>query len=262
MALTRAQFARAAAMEASQQRTAALQRMTCAELRRILAGDPREAAVWVRSAAEQGIPAAQLRWGRMLLEGDGVPRDRGAAFAWFERAATQGDADGCNMVGRCFENGWGVAQDPARAAGSYRRSAEAGNDWGEYNLANLLFDGRGIAQDRPRALEGYLRAACRGHGRAMNLAARCYEEGWGCAPSLAQAKYWYRRSAETGYFRAQFNYAMILLQQHDPSQAAEWFSRALDSGDDAIRRAIAAALAAARHPDLVAVRHRAAVNPR
>ena len=46
----------------------------------LLTGDPAEAAVWVRSAAEYGVPAAQLRLGRMLLEGNGVERDERAAL--------------------------------------------------------------------------------------------------------------------------------------------------------------------------------------
>ena len=71
MALTPEQFARAAAFEAHQERLARLQRMSYRELQVLLTGDPEEAAVWVHSAAEYGVPAAQLRLGRMLLEGHG-----------------------------------------------------------------------------------------------------------------------------------------------------------------------------------------------
>ena len=106
----------------------------------------RDAALWVRSAAEHGMPAAQLRLGRMLLEGRGTPRDEREAFAWFTRAAGQGEADAMNMLGRCHENGWGVPADPAaRRRAATAPSADAGHDWGEYNLGNLLLEGRGIA---------------------------------------------------------------------------------------------------------------------
>jgi len=253
MALTPKQFARAAALEAHQQRLARLQRMTYRELQILLTGDPEEAALWVRSAAEYGVPAAQLRLGRMLLEGRGVEVDERAALAWFIRAADQGNAEAMNMVGRCYENGWGSAVDFAHAASHYRRSADAGHDWGEYNLGNLLFDGRGVPQDLEKALQWYLRAAHRGHGRAMNLAARCFEEGWGCARSRAEAAEWYRRSAETGYFRAQFNYAVLLAEQGAAEAAAGWFAKAAASGDAGILRAIEKLLTGSSHPALTKV---------
>jgi len=255
MTLTPEQFERAAAFEAHQQRLLQLQRMSYRELQQLLTGDPAEAALWVRSAAEYGVPAAQLRLGRMLLEGNGVERDERAAFTWFMRAADGGDADAMNMAGRCHENGWGVPADLRKAADLYRSSAEAGHDWGEYNFGNMLFDGRGVAQDRTEALQWYLRAAQRGHGRAMNLAARCFEEGWGCARSPAEAAEWYRRSAGSGYFRAQFNYGVLLAERGDGAGAAAWFSKALAGGDAGIQQAILGVLAKARDPALAELRN-------
>src|SRR5690348_18210522 len=108
MALTRAQFQRAAALEESQHRLERLSQMSYGSLHALLGGDPAESAVWVRSAAECGLAAAQLRLGRMLLAGMGMERDEHAAFGWFARAAEQGDAEASNMVGRCYENGWGI----------------------------------------------------------------------------------------------------------------------------------------------------------
>ena len=256
MALTPEQFARAAAFEGHQERLIRLQRMSYRELQVLLTGDPAEAALWVRSAAEYGVPAAQLRYGRMLLEGNGVDRDERAAFLWFTRAGDRGDDEALNMVGRCYENGWGTPVDFAQAVVHYRRSAEGGHAWGEYNLGNLLFDGRGVPQDLEKALQWYLRAAARGHGRAMNLAARCFEEGWGCTRSSTEAVQWYRRSAETGYFRAQFNYAVLLVEGGAAEAAAEWFTKAAASGDAGVLRAIEKLLAASSHPALQGVLER------
>ena len=256
MTLSRAQFERAAAMEANQQRLARLARMSYGSLHALLAGDPVEAAAWVRCAAECGVAAAQLRLGRMLLDGSGMERQEKAAFAWFARAADQGDAEAMNMVGRCQENGWGVPPDLERAAASYRASAEGAHDWGQYNLGNLLFDGRGVASDRPQALRWFLQAAAQGHGRAMNMLARCMEEGWGCIRSAEDAAYWYGESARSGYFRGQFNHAMLLTERGLPDAAAKWFTEAAAGGDAKMHRAIAAALASATHPALQAVRAR------
>lgn len=256
MALTRLQFERASTLEESQRRLERLARMNHGSLRALLAGDPAEAAAWVRCAAECGVAAAQLRLGRMLLQGSGVERDERAAFGWFARAASQEDADAMNMVGRCHESGWGVPVDPERAAASFHASAEAGHDWGQYNFGNVLFDGRGVAPDRPQALRWYLRAAAQGHGRAMNMVARCLEEGWGCRANLGEAAYWYQQSAQSGYFRGQFNHAVLLAQRKLAESAADWFWKAAVGGDAQMRQTIAAALAAAAHPALRRVRAR------
>lgn len=242
-------------------RLARMLRMSDRELKDALGGDPAEAAEWVLSAAEHGVPAAQLRLGRMLLEGRGLPRDERAALGWFSRAARRGAgaADGAeaeNMIGRCYENGWGTPVDLAAAASHYRSSALGGHDWGEYNFGNLLFDGRGIARDVPQALHWYLRAARQGHGRAMNLLGRCLDEGWGVPRSPDDAAYWYRRSAETGYFRGELNYALVLAEQGHGARAAEWFWKAAAGGDAATRRVIEVALAGSRDPTLIEVAER------
>ena len=159
-------------------RVAALTLMDLEALRAVIGG--RDAGAWVGAAAACGIAQAQLRLGRMLLEGEGVARDRKAAFACFLAAADSGDAEAHNMLGRAYENGWGTAIDLAAAAEQYRIAAAAGLDWAQYNLGHMLLAGDGGARPRGRlCLFGKRRAGpCRA---AMNLVARCLEKGWGGA---------------------------------------------------------------------------------
>ena len=256
MALIAQDLARVAAAEASQLRMHRLQRMSHYQLRALLTGDPLEAAAWVTSAAEHGLPAAQLRLGRMLLDGCGIDRDPARALYWFRRAAEQLDAEAMNMVGRCYENGWGIAVDITLAAHWYRQSALRGHNWGQYNFGNMLFDGLGVGQDTERAVLWYASAARQRNSRAMNLIGRCCEEGWGCRRNLVAAFDWYRRSAQAGYFRGQFNFAVLLCEHGFESQAADWFFAAASSGTSELRRAISSLLRQARHPALAAVRIR------
>ncbi len=258
MALTPEALARAHAAEDSLLRVARLQQLSYEKLQEILSGDPAQAAVWIRAAADCGLAPAQLRLGRMLLEGTGVSVDAPAALGWFTRAAAQGDAEAMNMVGRCLENGWGTAADLTQAAAQYQSSARRGYDWGEYNFGNMLFDGRGVARDRKLALHWYRRAALRGHSRAMNLLGRCLEEGWGCDPDPASAALWYERSAQLGYFRGQFNYAAVLAQHGHATAAASWYLKAAEGGDHAICCSILTALRNATDPVLCTARARIA----
>jgi TPR repeat protein len=222
-------------------RVAALTMMRPDELRALLGGD--EAAVWVEAAASCGMPEAQLRLGRLLLEGQGVAKDARAAFACFLCAAESGDIEARNMLGRCYENGWGTSKDFARAADHYRMAAEAGYDWAQYNLGHLLLDGIGVPRDRSQAFNWYMRAAAQGHARAMNLVARCLEEGWGLERNLAAARNWYRKSAAGGYFRGAYNYASMLAADGCVAGAQLWFKRALDSAPEPTRANMRAALA-------------------
>src|ERR1700759_2703398 len=137
-------------------RVAALSMMSPAELRALLSGDASDAAAWVEAAAACGVPEAQVRLGRMLLEGQGVAQDTRAAFACFLCAAEGGDPDGQNMLGRCYENGWGTAPDLARAAAAYRLAAESGLAWAQYNLGHLLLDGLGVVRDHNAAFLWYM----------------------------------------------------------------------------------------------------------
>ena len=111
-------------------RVAALCEMPPERLHAALTGDG--AANWVEAAAKCGLVEAQLRLGRMLLDGTGIDKDEAAAFAWFERAAACGDPDALNMLGRCYENGWGIEASATQAATHYLRAANAGHAWAQY----------------------------------------------------------------------------------------------------------------------------------
>jgi TPR repeat protein len=117
-------------------RVEALAAMNPAELGEAFRGE--EAADWLEAAAACGLVEAQLKLGRMLLTGEGMPADRRAAFACFLSAAGGGNAEARNLLGRCFENGWGTAIDRDAARNCYRLAAEAGDFRGAHNYACVL----------------------------------------------------------------------------------------------------------------------------
>jgi len=242
--LSKAALQRPAAPQAL---TAVLAAMAPAQLEALLGGAPAKAAPWVRAAAECGLPEAQVRLGRMLLEGRGVDHDPAAALAWFLKAAEAGDADACNMAGRCYENGWGAKADAAEAARWFAKAAGAGCAWAQYNLGHLHLDGLGVPREPAVALAWYRRAAAQGHVRAMNLVGRCLEQGWGAPADPDAAADWYRRSAEGGYFRGRYNHASALARQGRTAEAVAQFDAACAEAPPASRRTMALALS--REPD-------------
>jgi TPR repeat protein len=214
-------------------RVAALTMMSSEQLQAALSGS--DAAKWIEAAAACGITQAQVRLGRMLLEGSGVAKNERAAFGFFQQAADAGDSDAQNMLGRCHENGWGTARDLTLAAIWYTKAANAGMAWAQYNLGHLVLDGTGVPQDRDAAFTLYMRAAVQGHERAMNLVARCFEEGWGVVRDAAAAREWFRKSADGGYFRGAFNYASLLAADGNIGEAAGWFEKAVRGATEPTR---------------------------
>jgi uncharacterized protein len=229
--------------------TALVGRMGAARLQGLFADEPRRAAQWVRALAADGLCQAQICYGRMLLEGQGVEQDKSAALAWFRRAAAGGDADAINMVGRCLDNGWGTPEDAPAAAEHFQRAASAGHAWAQYNLGHMYLDGRGVVRDRGAAFACYSQAAQQRHERAMNLLGRCCEEGWGTPRDLRAAADWYRRSAEGGYFRGQFNWGTLLLKARRFNEAARCFEQAANSGTAAVRAAVLSLINRAGAPE-------------
>lgn len=225
-----------------------LGQMSTPRLQALFGQDARRAADWVFVAAIEGLPQAQVCYGRMLLEGTGVTKDPAQALKWFRRAALNEDADAINMVGRCLDNGWGTAEDTAGAAEHFRRAADLGHAWAQYNLGHMYLDGRGVLRDRALAYLYYSKAAEQQHERAMNLLGRCCEEGWGTARDVDSAADWYRRSAEAGYFRGQYNWASLLLKAGRFEESAAWFECAAAGGTAAMRRAVAELIARAGAP--------------
>ncbi|HUO01607.1 MAG TPA: tetratricopeptide repeat protein [Rhizomicrobium sp.] len=228
-------------------RVAALSMMAPEQLSAALQGE--SASDWVKAAANCGFAEAQVRLGRMLLEGSGIPCDPEAAFACFECASDSGDADAHNMLGRCFENGWGTAKDYTKAAHHYGVASDAGLDWAHYNLGHMLLSGSGVTRNRDAALACYAKAAAHGHVRAMNLLGRCYEEGWGVAADRDAARVWYRRSAFGGYFRGAYNYADMIAAEGCIHSAAHWFKCALETAPQPTQGVMLRALS--RRPELV-----------
>jgi TPR repeat protein len=212
--------------------------MSAARRHGLFSQDPARAAPWICAVAREGLPQAQLCYGRLLLEGTGVDKNAAKALSWFRRAAAQGDIDALNMVGRCHDNGWGTPENPAMAAEYYTRAAAAEHAWAQYNLGHLYLDGRGAPRDVANAYALYRRAAEQGHERAMNLVGRCTEEGWGTPRDALAAAKWYRCSAQAGYFRGQYNWATVLLNAGELEEAALWFERAAVGGTPGVRRAV------------------------
>jgi localization factor PodJL len=107
-------------------------------------GNPETAAILLRRAAEQGVPAAQYRYSKLLETGEGVEQDLEAARQWTERAANAGHRRAMHNLGIMYYYGTGAAEDMDTAARWFQEAALLGLRDSQFNLALLYETGDGV----------------------------------------------------------------------------------------------------------------------
>ncbi|MBY6069022.1 SEL1-like repeat protein [Leisingera aquaemixtae] len=189
-----------------------------------------------RHAEETGMPLAQYRYGRVLLEGRGGPADPAAAQGWLEQAVAQNHADAAVLLARLYLSGvpGGPPRDPARAAELLKGAAARGRSEAQYYLGLLHRAGEGAAQSDGDAFTWFLAAAEAGHAGAQFELSRAYSRGLGTAPDGQEALRWLQEAAGTGHAEAQFYLAYALDSgqgaAQDRGQALDWLRRAAEGG--------------------------------
>ncbi len=111
--------------------------------------DPARAAVFYRSAAEQGYAEAQVSLATLYRLGRGVEQDYRQALAWLYEAASQRHALAQVDLGDLFLTGvpGTVEADPTHALEWYRLAAKQGVILAQFKLAQLYLEGVGTPPD-------------------------------------------------------------------------------------------------------------------
>lgn len=98
-----------------------------------------EAIEWIRKAAEQKLPEANLTYGTYAYLGEnGINQNYELAANHFRIAADQGLAAAQNYLGAMNENGQGMAVDHEQAISWYRKAAIQGHIRAQANLGRAI----------------------------------------------------------------------------------------------------------------------------
>lgn len=97
----------------------------------------KSAALEWYSRCSGSIPVAKFNAATMLLHGDGVPEDKGRAFAMYRELAESGDSDAMFQIGRMYIEGEGVDQDPEEGFRRVGEAARMGNPEAAQLVENL-----------------------------------------------------------------------------------------------------------------------------
>lgn len=145
-------------------------------LQALESGDAETAAILLRRAAEQGVPAAQYRYAKLLETGEGVEQDLEDARRWTERAANAGHRRAMHNLGVMYYYGTGVAENIETAARWFQEAALLGLRDSQFNLALLYESGDGVPLSLPDAYAWFTIASMTGSDPTAGERARAVSE--------------------------------------------------------------------------------------
>ncbi len=105
----------------------------------VTAPELQQALEWLKETAQAGMAQAQYRLGKMLYQGDFVPKDVAQAIEWLRKAAIQGHPYAQYALGQIFLSGEDVPRDLHAASEWFQKAANQGNQYAEQALARIIY---------------------------------------------------------------------------------------------------------------------------
>jgi TPR repeat protein len=171
----------------------------------------------IQAGAEKGSIEKEIELGRAYLLGRSVTRNEKQAAYWYEKAANFGDPAAQEQIGYFYEVGFGVKRDPARAARWFERAVAGGLIGAKVNLGVAYLNGNGVRKDPVFAAQLFREAAQKGSGIGACYLGNLYFSGVGVTKSGSDALHWFELGSRLHNPAAQFDLALLLMQQPDPA---------------------------------------------
>ncbi len=212
--------------------------------------------VWIRKAADGGLPRARFKLGMAMLNGLGMPKDQagGAKLIIDSAPAVEEDTKPLLIAGTLYFNGVGVKKNIVEAVRFYRMAAERKDPKGQQALgevaqkardgkfgfteANQAFDflqGKGVPKDEAKGFARMKEAAEAGSPGAIGVLAHLYHQGVGTKADPAMAAYYWHTAALLGVPAAKRDWGVIHCVADgvakDESECLKWLREAADDGD-------------------------------
>ena len=140
---------------------------------------------YLEEAAQKDSAFAKYQLGKLLCQGELVPKDIARGLPLLEELAENGVTFGSYIAGKVYlkEEGW---QDIKKAILYFRQAAEDGNSFAEYQLGRIYYFGNGVRVDREKGLEYLKESAAHGNEYAANLLLTIQQQHtWGVASCTA-----------------------------------------------------------------------------
>lgn len=150
-----------------------------------------QSVVWYKKASESKNSAiAKIRVARRYLYPTSIIHDPKQAFVWMQSAALQGDYEAQYLLADMYLQGKGVEKSEMEAINWYGKAAEQNSAYAQYSLGVMFYNGQGTEQNLLEAKKWLEFAAWQGHSEAQYLLSRMYQQGLGVEKSLPSAYAW------------------------------------------------------------------------
>ncbi len=198
-----------------------------------------------------GYAHAAFNIGKMYSNGKGVVQDLNASREWFIAGAEKGDQFCAYALGSMYQHGSGVKTNIPEAVKYYQMAVDEGNAFAQYALAGIYEQGTAeINTDKQKAHDLYARALRNWEDTPQLVAdreltyrvGRMYEKGLGTEKNAGKALENYRNAADAGHAYAQYKVAEA-LEEDNPLEAQEYYSKALKQFEETLSEAPEAFLA-------------------
>ncbi len=113
--------------------------------------DVAEGVRLLKLAADKGDAAAYFDLGWLASVGTGMDKNRQAAFDWYRKSAEAGHFMAYGRMGKLLDEGINGNPNPEEAVKMFRLGAERNDPYARERLAGHLNDGIGVAADKPAA---------------------------------------------------------------------------------------------------------------
>ena len=177
---------------------------------------------YFQQAAGKGfLPAQRILALHFLLEENNPEQ----ALYWFKKAADANDTQAQMYCTAAYLYGLGVKKNTEVAKKYYIPAAKSGNALAQITLAEDFLDSRQSA-NKKLGLIWLNKAVAQGNPEAQMRLGQVTASGKLVDADLAKAKELIGLAVAQGYIPALYQMGQLALQQNDPQQAKEWFTKA------------------------------------
>ena len=165
-----------------------------------------ESVAWYKKASQaKDSSSAKIQVAKKYLSPTSVVHDPKQAFVWMESAAMQGNVEAQYLLADMYLQGNGVDKSEMDALSWYGKAAQQNSAYAQYSLGVMFYNGQGSEQNLLEAKKWLKYAALQGHHEAQYLLGRMYEQGFGVEKSLPRAYAWWMLIPNDGILAENFS---------------------------------------------------------
>ncbi len=184
------------------------------------------AVAYYKSSAKLGNNDAIYKLGCLIADGECFAQNYEAAIPYIVHAANCGITDAQLRYAKMLDEGSGVTKNRAEAMNWYKKALDGGERRAYLPLAKRYLDGETVNRNETIAAQYFAEAAEDGDSEAILILAKLYRDGVGVKKDAIKSEGYFRMAAEKDVPEAQYEYAKILQEKKNFSEAFRWLSYA------------------------------------